>query len=97
MADIRAQANAAAIAHSPPVKRQRGKVQDTLISPPKSVIGDKEFINYIQYLQEVKIYYTLKYTIKYANISLLQQIIPRYYIYFHGLNTIKYRYKMLYL
>ena len=45
----------------------------------------------------MEIYYTLKYIIKNTNIGLLQQIILKCCIYFHGLNTIKYRYKMLYL
>src|SRR5438309_1892634 len=55
---------------------------------------DKEFNNYIHYLQQVKIYTTLKYAIKHADIGLIKRVIDRCCLYFHGSKQTNYAFKM---
>jgi hypothetical protein len=63
----------------------------------ESTAKDEEFINHVRYLQEVETYCTLKYAIKHADIGLLQRVLPRCLVYFHGTGATNYALEMLHL
>jgi uncharacterized protein DUF6589 len=65
---------------------KRGKV---------STARDEEFVNHVRYLQEVETYCSLKYAIKRADVGLLQRLLPRFLLYFHGSGATNYAREML--
>ena len=71
------------------------KVNNLAVNSNNSIENNQEFVNYIRFLQQVKTYYTLKYTIKFRDISLIYQVILLYYIYFHRTKQYKYTLKIL--
>ena len=71
------------------------KPSSATTSQPAQIIN-MEFFNYIRYLQVVKTYKVLKYTIKHADIGLLKHIIARLYLYFTGLRSNNYASKIIY-
>ena len=56
---------------------------------------DEEFRNHVRYLQQVETYATLKYAIKHADIGLIERVIDRCCIYFHGSKQTNYAFEML--
>ena len=56
---------------------------------------DVEFTNHVRFLQEMETYCTLKYATKRGDVGLLQRVISRCCIYFHGAKTFNYAREML--
>jgi len=79
--DIRAEANSADNGRCSPTN---GKGKESEPAASCSTAKDEEFINHVRYLQEVETYCTLKYAIKHADVGLLQRVLPRCLLYFHG-------------
>ena len=55
------------------------------------------FLAYAKFLQQMETYKTLKYAIKYADVSLIKQALVWYCLLFHGSNKPKYAFLSLYM
>jgi len=75
----------------------KGKGEESGADTFCSAAKDEEFINHVRYLQEVETYCILKYAIKHADVGLLQRVLPRCILYFHGSGATNYALEMLYL
>ena len=58
-------------------------------------LEDEEFTNHVRFLQEMETYCTLKHATKHGDVGLLQRVISRCCIYFHGAKTFNYAREML--